>query len=116
MNNKKPKQHDCITSKESLDRCFSLVREELSKAETKFPGFPDDLLHGVCILSEESGEAVRAALHVVYENGSVEEYKKELVQTAAMAIRALIDLEIREQEVKNKALLSTRQLALNLED
>ena len=36
---------------------------------------------------------MKAALHRVYEDGTTNELRKELVQTAAMALRMLIDME-----------------------
>lgn len=102
-------QHvDNIFEGNKLNNCINDVVEELRKAEHKFPGWPNDILHGVCIVAEESGEAVRAALHVVYESGSVEEYKKELIQTAAMAIRAILNLE--------KEPISAKDISLELDE
>jgi predicted lipid-binding transport protein (Tim44 family) len=65
---------------------------ELRKAEAKHPNWPKDIIHQIAIMAEESGEAVRAALHVVYENKDESELRKELEQTAAMCIRAIIEL------------------------
>lgn len=68
------------------------VIEELKKAEKKHPNWPADILHQIAIMNEEAGEATRAALHLVYENGSKEDLKKELIQTAAMCLRMLKSL------------------------
>ena len=62
---------------------------EYGKAIVKHPDWPEDILHQIAIVNEESGEATRAALHVEYENGSIEDLREELVQTAAMCIRML---------------------------
>lgn len=62
---------------------------ELEKAEAKHPDWPDDILHQIAIVNEESGEATRAALHLCYEGGSIEELENELIQTAAMCIRMI---------------------------
>ncbi len=69
------------------------IFKELSKAEAKLPNFPDDIIHQVAVMAEESGEAVRSALQLVYEDGSVDDLKKELLQTAAMCVRTLKSLE-----------------------
>lgn len=65
---------------------------ELESAEKKHPLFPTDILHQIAIVNEESGEATRASLHVVYEKGSKQAVKEELIQTAAMCIRMLKNL------------------------
>ena len=65
---------------------------ELALAEDGHPSWPKDIIHQVAIMAEESGEAVRAALNYVYEKGSLEDYKMELIQTAAMSIRCLKNL------------------------
>jgi hypothetical protein len=69
------------------------IHDEISSAEAKYPDWPDDPIHGVAIMAEESGEAVRACLNMVYHGADRAEYRKELVQTAAMAIRAIIGLD-----------------------
>ena len=67
---------------------------ELIRAENLHPVWPADVVHQVAILNEEAGEAMRAALRSYYnEGGTVEQVRTELIQTGAMAIRALINLE-----------------------
>lgn len=67
---------------------------ELIRAENLHPVWPEDVVHQVAILNEEAGEAMRAALRSYYnEGGTVEQVRTELIQTGAMAIRALIHLE-----------------------
>ena len=65
---------------------------ELAISEDGHPSWPKDIIHQVAIMAEESGEAVRAALNYVYEKGSLEHYRMELIQTAAMSIRCLKNL------------------------
>jgi hypothetical protein len=68
------------------------VLNELKRAEERFPEFPTDIIHMVAIMAEESGEATRASLQHVYENGSLDDLKEELIQTAAMCFRCLKNL------------------------
>lgn len=70
-----------------------LILKELAKAEEKHPNWPADVLHQIAIVNEESGEATRAALQLTYEGGDLAALKTELVQTAAMCIRMLKNLE-----------------------
>jgi len=71
----------------ALDDVLGDVIEELDRATKLHPIWPDDLLRQVAIVCEESGEAIRAVL-----NNNKEETKMELIQTAAMALRALMHL------------------------
>lgn len=70
------------------------VIEELRKAEKKHD-WPDnlDLFHQVCIMQEESGEVAKAALDFHNGSGTIEEFKTELMQTAAMCFRILKNME-----------------------
>lgn len=92
------KQHSLIASRQERADILNEVAEELRRAQAKFPQWPDDLLHGCAIMQEESGEAVRACLQCVYDGRPLMEYRKELVQTAAMAVRCLVDLDRRTEE------------------
>ena len=76
-----------MTTKEDV---ISEVFAELKRAEDKFPGFPEDVVHQAGILCEESGEAMQAALDYYYGRKKTKDiYVCELIQTAAMALRAL---------------------------
>ena len=68
---------------------INIITTEVALAEDKHPDWPDDIIHQVSIMIEEAGEANRAALQSVYENGDESEVYYELVQTAAMCIRIL---------------------------
>lgn len=74
------------------EQAIELVFSELRKAEAKHPGWPDDKIHAVGILVEEAGEAMQAAIDCTYAGGDIELLRKELAQTGAMAIRALLHL------------------------
>lgn len=77
-----------------IDDVMELILDELKKAEIKHPGWPSDKIHAVGIILEEGGEAMKEAIDITYhaEGGSDEKYRTELAQTAAMAIRALVNL------------------------
>lgn len=75
-------------------RLLDLIAEEVARAEAKHPTWPTDPIHGVAVLAEEAGEAVKAALQLKYEGGSLEDLVKELVQTGAMAVRFLENLAV----------------------
>lgn len=69
------------------------IFEELRKAEAKFPGWPDDPVHGAAILVEEAGELMQAALDFYYHRSATpEKMHKEAAQTGAMAVRFLLAL------------------------
>lgn len=65
------------------------ILQEVRSAEKKHPLWPNDIIHGVAIIAEESGEAVRAALNHEYSNGAMADIEKEIVQTAATCYRML---------------------------
>ena len=68
---------------------LKLVLDELALAEEIHPSFPHDVIHQIAVLSEETGESVKAALQYVYENGSMKDFRNEVAQVGAMAIRIL---------------------------
>lgn len=72
---------------------YRVVLDELARAETKYPTWPTDMIHQVAIMQEESGEAIRAAINHVYHGEPLEDVRAELVQTAAMCLRCLKNLE-----------------------
>lgn len=84
--------HAEILTLSELD-ILNSIAIELHKAETKHPAWTKDVIHATSIMQEESGEAIRAAIQYVYENGNIVELKKELIQTAAMCIRVLKNLK-----------------------
>jgi len=71
------------------------ILNELERAENKFPKWPADIVHAGAIVSEESGELIRACLNREYAKGGesdaqlLDECQKEAVQTGAMAFRFL---------------------------
>ena len=78
-----------------MEELISEVFSELRRAEGKHPSFPTDPLHAVAIVGEEFGELTKAVLQQTYEPHKQESdaVKKEAIQTAAMALRFLFNLE-----------------------
>jgi hypothetical protein len=69
---------------------MSQIAAEVVRARAKHPTWPaDDTLFAACIVCEESGELMRAAVQHKGEGGSLEACDKEAIQTAAVAIRFL---------------------------
>lgn len=70
------------------------IKKELARAQELFPYWPDDIIHAAAIVNEESGELIRAAIQLTYEGGNIESVKTEAIQTAAMCIRFLSNLNL----------------------
>ena len=71
---------------------ITAIFKELKKAESKFPGWPSDIVHAAAIVAEESGELVQASIDCYYGRGSEEKCIKEAIQTAAMSVRFLLNM------------------------
>lgn len=78
-----------------LNKLFFEIIIELERAEKKHPNFPKDLFHQLAIMQEEAGEVTKAVLDYTYENAEFEDIHKELIHTATMCMRMLINLEKR---------------------
>jgi NTP pyrophosphatase (non-canonical NTP hydrolase) len=76
------------------EQCLRPVLDELRKAETKHPSWPDDVVHGAAVMVEEAGESMQAALDHYYraDDTTLGKLRKELAQTGAMCIRMLAHL------------------------
>jgi hypothetical protein len=75
----------------TYDKAMGYVAVELDKAERKFPGWPDDPVHGAGIICEESGELMQASLDFYYNrNKDPMEMLREAAHTAATAIRFIM--------------------------
>lgn len=68
---------------------------EMRRATAKFPTWPSDPLHALAVLGEEFGELTKAMLQLTYEpeKTSLEEVRKEAIQTATMALRLVRSLD-----------------------
>lgn len=79
-------------NKQKAEAAIEMIIRELALAEEKHPGWPEDKIHAVGIMIEEAGESMQAAIDCVYSIGDVNHLKKELAQTGAMCLRALMNL------------------------
>lgn len=72
------------------------IEAELARAKRLYPLWPTDLVEAAAIVAEEAGEALKEALNLrpceKPGKGSKEKLRTELIQTAAMAMRALENL------------------------
>lgn len=69
------------------------IVDEAIRASGIHPQWPTDALHAVSILTEESGELMKAAIEYHYNNGDIEAVREEAVQTGAMALRVLMNID-----------------------
>jgi len=91
-----------MKKQDALSKSFDFIFAELKKAEAKFPGWPEDVVHGAAILAEEAGETVQAALDYYYHRcESKEKMIKEAAQAGAMALRFLTAI-IEKEEVNDE--------------
>lgn len=82
-----------------VNQLAELIIQELLAARGRYPDHPDHPVLSVAICVEEAGEALKIAnnlywQHKEYKLSNVDqviELRKELIQTAAMAMRALLD-------------------------
>lgn len=72
---------------------YNEIDAELSKSKAKHPDYPTDIFHQLAIMKEEAGEVTMAVLHLHYEKVDIEDVRKELIQTAAMCMRMLENLQ-----------------------
>lgn len=70
------------------------IANEIEKAEIKHPDWPTDVIYALSIMIEEAGEAMRAAVQFQLEGGDIRNVRKELLETAAMCVRAIEHLPI----------------------
>jgi hypothetical protein len=71
------------------------VFEEIERAVKKYPTWPTDPLHALSVLGEEFGELTKSTLQLTYEphKTSMEDFRTEAKQTAAVALRFFMSLE-----------------------
>ena len=98
----KPKMIEHVPPSDVFDGIELDLYAELDNAEENFPEWPTDLAHGMAILGEEYGEAVKATVDFAFHDGSIDDIREELVQLGAMVFRqiAMID-RIKSGEVES---------------
>ena len=84
-------------TEEVIEESIRLLFEEFHKAEEKHPGWPEDQIHCAAIVAEEAGELVQAAIDHTYQHSCPLRLKEEAAQTAAMGLRFLVNLIVRER-------------------
>ena len=75
------------------ETALALILAELDRAEQLHPVWPRNLIHAGMVVAEESGEMTKSILDHHEKKGSRQEIITEAVQTAAMAIRFLKNIE-----------------------
>jgi len=76
------------------EQILCLVMAELERTEKIHPAWPSDLVKASAILAEEAGETLRAANSFDETRSGKKEIITEAVQTAAMAIRLLKNINM----------------------
>lgn len=75
------------------ETALALILAELSRAEQLHPVWPNNHIHAGMVVTEECGELVQAILNHHEKKGSRQAIITEAVQTAAMALRFLKNME-----------------------
>lgn len=72
------------------------ILQEVERATHKFPTWPTDPIHALAVLGEEFGELTKEILQATYEPQKTlpGAARKEAIQTAAMAIRFVMSLDV----------------------
>lgn len=81
-----------FTDKEIATIIINDILDEVDRAEKKHPNWPDNPYKGMAIIGEELGEANQALLQSDDEGGTVDDVRKELIETAATCIRMIKNL------------------------
>lgn len=91
----------------TLDRLekYEPIDRELKRAKEKHPDYPKSMFRQLAIMQEEAGEVTKAVLHYHYENGTVENIREELIQTAAMCMRMLENLPADQQPSSDEEII-----------
>lgn len=78
-----------------IDEIMFLVKEALEAAETDHPDFVDNAIEGAALIMEEAGECLQEVLNLKEgkPGASVESIRLEAAQTAAVAIRFVLNVE-----------------------
>lgn len=72
-----------------IDKIFKEIKKERKRQDEKWGEQNHIAIKWCAILGEEVGEVNKAVLESKYDDESLEKYKKELIQVAAVAVAAL---------------------------
>lgn len=62
--------------------------DEVDRARQMYPEWPSDIVHATAIIVEESGEVLKEANNLRWnQGGDIAALRKELIQTVAMCMR-----------------------------
>lgn len=76
---------------ENFEYIVDMIRDELERAERKFPDWPEDIIHAAAIVQEECGELIRASLNYYYGKSNIKPVFNEAIQAGAMCVRFLLN-------------------------
>jgi hypothetical protein len=72
-----------------MQHYLQVIEHEVNRAKALHPNKGIDLNLQIVILTEEVGEAAKAAIDYQFKGKPIQDLRDELIQTAAMAIRTL---------------------------
>lgn len=72
-----------------MQHYLQVIEHEVNRAKALHPNEGIDLNLQIVILTEEVGEAAKAAIDYQFKGKPIQDLRDELIQTAAMAIRTL---------------------------
>ena len=82
-----------IDGMSKMEEPYKSIKAELTRAEEIHPNYPQNIFMQLAIMQEEAGEVTKATLDYMSGKHGIQELKDELIQTAAMCVRMLNNLE-----------------------
>lgn len=77
----------------SNNAIYQLIQDELERAIAIHPDYPSDIFKQLAIMQEEAGEVAKAVNDYSDGKDSIEHIKEELIQTSAMCVRMMLNIE-----------------------
>jgi len=68
---------------------IKMIRDEVARGRKAHPKWPTDLTDQFSIMAEEADEAAKAAVDFKFHDGTLSQFRTEVVHTAAMCVRIL---------------------------
>ena len=84
------------------DEIIEKIIDECCRAAKLHPNWPTDPIHASAILNEEAGELTQAVINWFYHDGNFAEIEKEALQTGAMVVRFLVNINRYKREHPNE--------------